>query len=385
MKKAAIAILWALAILVVAAPARASLGAGTEDATAVTDRSAILNGEVEPSGLLPSYYFEYGTTSAYGAKTAAIPFVLQMKVQMPIVGLTQGTVYHFRVVVKGGTQTARGDDVTFKTRATLVGPEPGGGVIPTPPGADPVVSPPDGVKPGDPPAGTGTGTTPTPPPDGAPGDPGTGRPADTGAAVQPVVGETIGAAPGTGSILVRPPAGDSFVPLEDGASIPEGSTIDSRRGSVNVVTAVGNSGEVQSATFRGAIFQVHQGHSARGTTDIFLRGGPGSPAGGERRAFASGGPPALGARPPRQLPHPRQGRHRDRARHHLDSGRPLRGNSYLGARRRRLGPGQAPPPHRARARRAQLLRTHIPLTRESPCGPTVPASSRCSPLRSWRP
>jgi hypothetical protein len=80
-------------------------------------------------------------------------------------------------------------------------------------------------------------------------------------------------APDSGSILVRPPGEDKFTPLDDGAPLPVGSTVDARRGRVRVVTAVGGAGDVQSATFHGAVFQVRQHRAAAGLTDLVLRGG----------------------------------------------------------------------------------------------------------------
>src|SRR3954470_21872207 len=100
-------------LLVLAAPAQASLSATTQPATVVSSTAATLNGEVDPSGSAPTYYFEYGRTSTYGAQTPAVPFKSLMKVQATIVGLTPGTTYHFRVVAKRDDRAARGADQTF--------------------------------------------------------------------------------------------------------------------------------------------------------------------------------------------------------------------------------------------------------------------------------
>jgi hypothetical protein len=88
-----------------------------------------------------------------------------------------------------------------------------------------------------------------------------------------VLGETLGAGPASGSISVRVPGTREFVLLVGGAAIPTGSTLDARHGSVRVVTALGDAGETQAATFRGAKFKVVQRRDARGLTDIYLRGG----------------------------------------------------------------------------------------------------------------
>jgi hypothetical protein len=90
---------------------------------------------------------------------------------------------------------------------------------------------------------------------------------------KPVLGSTIGAAPQSGSIEVKAPGSSEFTPLPDGSTIPVGSTVDARNGSVNVVTAVGEHGSVQTATFHGAMFKVKQSRKDGGLTDIYLRGG----------------------------------------------------------------------------------------------------------------
>src|SRR5204862_7207165 len=96
---------------------------------------------------------------------------------------------------------------------------------------------------------------------------------DGGDSDKPELGMTVGAAPETGTIEVRTPGTPNFTPLPDGAPVPVGSTIDARNGSVNVVTALGKAGAVQTATFKGAVFQVKQSRKAGGLTDIYLRGG----------------------------------------------------------------------------------------------------------------
>jgi hypothetical protein len=274
----------ATALLVFAAPAQGSLSAVTQPATTLTPNLAILAGEVDPSGSLPSYYFEYGLTSAYGAQTPAIPFVTRMKVQATVAGLAPGTTYHFRVVAKREDRAARGADMTFTTATSLL-PDSGSGL--TPPGTVtdplsglPVVSPASGGNGTAPARDPGSAATGDPAPDDParggspyPGDYGVVTTAPAGATTAPVLGTTVGAAPDSGSILVRPPGEDTFAPLDDGASIPVGSTVDSRRGRVRLVTSVGTEGAVQAATFHGAVFQVRQRVSGGGLTDIVLRGG----------------------------------------------------------------------------------------------------------------
>jgi hypothetical protein len=304
---------------VCAAPAQASLSAVTEPATTVTDSVAVLHGTVEPSGSLPTYYFEYGLTDAYGAKTAAIPFVTEMKVQALVSGLLPATTYHFRVVAKRPDRVARGADRTFTTLPSLFGPGPivtdpggvgstgdsggssgsGGGSGSSGSGSDSDSSSGSGSRDdsddnsgsgsgddSDDGSGSGSGDDSGSDDDSRSGsgdDDSSGSAGNSGPGGRPELGETVGAAPSSGTIAVRSPGQDDFVPLEDGAPIPVGSTVDARRGSVKVVTALGEGNATQSATFRGAIFQVRQKRSGSGMTDIVLRGGDFSSCGDRAR------------------------------------------------------------------------------------------------------
>src|SRR5215208_578837 len=94
----AIATLAALAAAATAAAPSASTG----PATSITSTSATLTGEVNPNSEPTTYHFEYGTTSAYGARTpdqgptAAVK--QNVDVSAPITGLSPGTTYHYRLV-----------------------------------------------------------------------------------------------------------------------------------------------------------------------------------------------------------------------------------------------------------------------------------------------
>ncbi len=79
---------------------------------------ATLNGEVRPVGVATKYYFEYGTTTAYGSRTAEADagsgseFV---EVNAPIAELEPGTYYHYRVVATNSRGTTTGGDKEFET------------------------------------------------------------------------------------------------------------------------------------------------------------------------------------------------------------------------------------------------------------------------------
>jgi hypothetical protein len=134
----------ALLVLLVAVLALAggvALAAGppaatTDPATDVTSTTATLNGTVFPNQNPTSYYFEYGTTAAYGTRTATEGPTggnSGKKATTPITGLAPSTTYHFRVVATNSAGTAFGSDVTFTTAAAGSTPPPGGGPPPAAP------------------------------------------------------------------------------------------------------------------------------------------------------------------------------------------------------------------------------------------------------------
>lgn len=97
----------------------------TTAATSITATGATLNGTVNPNGLATNYYFQWGTTIAYGnttTSTAAGSGTSNINVNFPLAGLTSGVTYHFRVVAVNNDGTANGADMTFT---------PGGAVLTT--------------------------------------------------------------------------------------------------------------------------------------------------------------------------------------------------------------------------------------------------------------
>lgn len=83
----------------------------TGDATNVGATDATLNGTVEDAD---GAYFEYGTSTEYGLKTADQP-VTDGPVTATVQGLTVDTTYHYRLVAKDGATTVEGADKTFQT------------------------------------------------------------------------------------------------------------------------------------------------------------------------------------------------------------------------------------------------------------------------------
>jgi hypothetical protein len=81
---------------------------------------ATLRAGIDPSGLQTKYHFEYGTSEGYGQSTPVAelpPGDGAVAIEAPLVGLAEGTGYHFRVVVENEAQTVQGPDQTVVTLA----------------------------------------------------------------------------------------------------------------------------------------------------------------------------------------------------------------------------------------------------------------------------
>lgn len=92
----------------------------TAAATNVGGLQATLNGSVDPNGKATSYWFEYGTTTGYGAK---IPISAKevgsggspVNVNQTPTGLTRNTTYNYRIVAQSSVGTSYGANKTFTT------------------------------------------------------------------------------------------------------------------------------------------------------------------------------------------------------------------------------------------------------------------------------
>ncbi len=92
--------------------------ATTGDVTARTQTTATLGGTLNASGAPATYVFEYGTSASYGLVTPVRDggtTALDKTVTEPLLGLTQGTTYHYRIVVTNPAGVVSGLDKTFKT------------------------------------------------------------------------------------------------------------------------------------------------------------------------------------------------------------------------------------------------------------------------------
>jgi hypothetical protein len=221
--------------------------------TEVTSTSATLNGTVTPNGTATSYSFVYGImryvahTALGSAGSGNAPIAVSAHVE----GLTAATTYHARLVAFSHEGLDIGADVAFATLAASI-PVP----VPVPPAPGPTPPPPE--------------LTPSSALSGAVAPP-------------PVLGESVNVDERSGSVSVKVPGSDEFVSLSKVASVPVGSLVDTREGSVTLKSALPG-GDTQSAIFHGGLFEVRQPKDAKGLTELKLRGPGPSCAGGSARA-----------------------------------------------------------------------------------------------------
>lgn len=94
--------------------------ATTVPATNVSDTTVTLGGTADSKGQPTTAYFEYGTTTAYGVKTASqsVSSVAgAQSVVQDITSLQPNTTYNFRLVAVNGDGTSYGSNQTFQTGA----------------------------------------------------------------------------------------------------------------------------------------------------------------------------------------------------------------------------------------------------------------------------
>jgi hypothetical protein len=93
--------------------------ATTGEESGVTRSAATLNGTVDPNGTVTSWHFEYGTSTAYGVKSAGDDVAGDdpVAVSVQVSGLSAGTTYHYRVVATNADGAVTGADGTFRTAA----------------------------------------------------------------------------------------------------------------------------------------------------------------------------------------------------------------------------------------------------------------------------
>jgi len=166
-------------------------------------------------------------------------------------------------------------------------------------------------------------------------------PPPPGGVAAPVLGEAVNVEVVSGRVLVAVPAvaaraaggrasqkGLTFVPLEETRQIPVGSFLDTKRGTVELVSATGSGSKTQSGRFSSGVFQVLQSRARRqrGLTELRLKGAS------FNRCRARGGASAarLSRRTIRRLRANAKGRFRTRGRH---SAATVRGTVWITADR----------------------------------------------------
>ena len=92
----------------------------TLSATAVTAKSATLNGAVNPMALPTAAWFEWGNTANYGNLTPVTDMgsgTNDLPLSGPLAGLTPGVTYHFHVAATNSAGAVYGSDQAFTTLA----------------------------------------------------------------------------------------------------------------------------------------------------------------------------------------------------------------------------------------------------------------------------
>ena len=259
---AARVVLIACAMLMLSAPAAGAHrppGAATTEATDVGADSATLNGIVTPHGIATTYWFRYGTsaldaqTTVASAGSGSEPVAVSLRAT----DLLPDTTYRVQLVAFSSRHVRAGGEVTFRTAPAPPPPPPPPPPRPLPP--LPALIPLSPTAPG-----SGVFVAPA-----------------------PVFGERVNVGVRRGIVTVRTSEGD-FVPLKGFASVPVGSMLNTREGSVSLTSALRDGG-TQTGIFHGGLFTVRQPRTGRGVTEMVVRGRPircARAAGGEADAAA---------------------------------------------------------------------------------------------------
>jgi hypothetical protein len=211
----------------------------TGTATAISQTSATLSANINPNGSAATYHFEVGPTTGYGSDWPASDAQagsdsVSHTLTQALSGLLAGTAYHYRAVATSPSGTTYGADLQFTTSGV---PAP---VAPGVPGAAP----------------------------GSPGAPvlATGLPPAT----PPVLGQSATIAAVSGTVLVELPGAASSLSLADASTVPVGTRIDATAGTVRLTNVRDASGKLQTGTFWGGSFTVHQTRTTKAATLLSL-------------------------------------------------------------------------------------------------------------------
>jgi len=115
------------AVLTQSPAAAAAATATTGGASSVTSSSAVVSGTVNPGGQAATYYFQYGTTTAYGRRTSeqsAGQDSSDHAVSATLTGLRAAKTYHYRLNARNSAGVTVGADMTFTTAPPPPRPPP---------------------------------------------------------------------------------------------------------------------------------------------------------------------------------------------------------------------------------------------------------------------
>jgi hypothetical protein len=87
-----------------------------------------------------------------------------------------------------------------------------------------------------------------------------------------VRGESVGLTPTDGTVRVRAADG-TWAQLQAGETVPNGTVVDARQGTLTLSTVVDAAGTRQAAAFSGAMFSVAQPRTTGPVTELKLHGG----------------------------------------------------------------------------------------------------------------
>jgi hypothetical protein len=313
-----------------AAATAAALSVTTEAARDVIATGATLQAEVDAPTLGANVSFQYGTTVNYGLSSATVSSSLaDAEIRIPVSSLQPATTYHVRAIATSGFTMVAGRDRTFTTGPGASGRNSGPGSTGNGssgpsgngswgPGSSGSGSGASGSGSGT--AGSGSGpASPVPGAPAAAGAPSSTSPASSGAAARggasgappaaagtpapapkPALGRTVAVAPISGTVTATTPSG-APIDLITATALPSGTLIDTRKGTVELTSALDRDGGVQTGRFWGALFEVRQPAGGKGMTQLVLRGGDFSRCGRRAPGAPTVARAARARKPPRTL------------------------------------------------------------------------------------
>jgi hypothetical protein len=120
-------------------------------------------------------------------------------------------------------------------------------------------------------AAAGCGSSSTPAPSRVAATTGAAAITAVAQAPTPVFAKTVRLAPVSGRVLIRIPRAADFIELRSAETVPVGTVIDARAGTVRLTSATAPPTKIQSGNFFLGRFQVQQQHSLKGLTDLVIQ------------------------------------------------------------------------------------------------------------------